>query len=108
MEQVTITGPDDLYQPGFDSVAYTKDPVFEFKTEVDALMTFQALRYNLEAAREEERQVLRYMEAAAKAARQGTFEDGPVTPQAIINESGVARQTVYNWIGSAGGGGTAR
>lgn len=105
MRQIIITGVDDLcYDPqtrkvGDIYIGWTIDPVFEFDTEVDALQVFQALNEELRTAREQERHILRYMEAAAKAAHGGTAQDGQVTPQAIINESGVARATVYKWIG---------
>jgi hypothetical protein len=93
-----ITGPEDLYPDGANSVSWVSDPVFEFTTEIDALRTLQLLGDDLQAARREVENVLRYMAAAARAAHQGTHEDGPVSAQAIINETGTARQTVYNWI----------
>lgn len=98
MKQRTITTPADLFEDGAYSVNYLTDPQFEFGNEVDALMTLQALSDELRSIRELERHTLRYMAAAAKAARQGAGSDGPVSPQAIITHSGVARQTVYNWI----------
>ncbi|MGW6698874.1 hypothetical protein [Nocardia sp. NPDC055049] len=101
MEQRTITGPEDLYTEGAASVGYTVDPQFEFETEVDALMTLQLLADDLRGARELERHILRYMAAASAAAHRGTAQDGPVAPQSIIMETGVARQTVYNWIGES-------
>lgn len=94
-----ITGPDNLYPEGTGTIDWTAQPRFEFDTEADALETLQLLADDLRAAREQERQLLRYMEAAAVAARRGAGEDGPVTPQAIINHTGVARRTVYKWIG---------
>lgn len=105
MEQITITNADDLYQDphtgeaGNVYIGWTVDPVFQFDTEIDALQTLKTLGEELRTAREQVRHVLRYMEAAAKAARAGTTQDGQVTPQAIIGHTGVARQTVYNWIG---------
>lgn len=105
MEQITITGIDDLCQnphtgqPSDVYIGWTIDPVFKFDTEVDALQTFQALAEELQTARQQERHILRYMEAAAKAARAGTTQDGRVSPQAIIGHTGVARATVYKWIG---------
>lgn len=93
----TITGPDDLYPEGTEGISWNDEPVFQFATEVDALRTLQLLGEDLAAARENVRHITRHLEAAARAARQGTAE-GPVTPQAIINESGVARRTVYKWI----------
>lgn len=96
---ITITGPDELYGQNGDSIEWTADPDFQFETEVDALQVLQLLGEDLRAAREQVQQIMRYMEAAAKAAHAGTEQDGPVAPQAIINETGVARQTVYNWIG---------
>ncbi|MEU1550190.1 hypothetical protein [Nocardia sp. NPDC005745] len=98
MEQRIITGPDDLYVPGTVDINWLVEPVFQFKTEVDALRTLDLLGEDLTTARQQVNQVMRYLEAAAKAAHSGTTEDGPVKPQAIINETGLARQTIYNWI----------
>ncbi|MFJ1459728.1 hypothetical protein [Nocardia sp. N2S4-5] len=97
---IVITNANELYADGTDSIDWTAEPIFQFATEVDALVVLQNLGDDLRRAREEERHVLRYMEAAAKAARAGTTEDGPVKPQAIIGHSGVSRRTVYNWLGS--------
>ena len=99
MNTITITTPDDLFDGDAGPIPWGADPDFQFATEVDALSTLQLLRDELESAREQVRHTMRYLEAAAKAAHGGTAEDGPVNPQAIINHSGVARQTVYNWIG---------
>lgn len=99
MKQRLITGPGELYRDGLDSIDWTEDPDFKFLTEVDALQTLEMLGDDLRNAREQVRQVMRYIQAAAISARNGTREDGKVKPQAIISHSGVARQTVYNMIG---------
>lgn|SRR4051812_10284030 len=93
MEKIFITGPDTL------DVDWTKEPVFEFVSEIDALETLALLGDDLKAAREQARQIMRYMSAAVIAAR--TVEEGgkKTTPQAIINHSGLARQTVYDMLG---------
>jgi hypothetical protein len=88
---ITITGP------GFE-VDWTKDPEFDFAWEVDALETLAWLSEDLKAAREQVRQIMRYMNAAVKGAHAMNEAERP-TPQAIINHSGLARQTVYNLLG---------
>lgn len=93
-----ITNAGELYHEELDTLAYNVDPVFEFATEVDALGVLQQLSWDLEAAREQERQVLRYMAAAVRAAAAGTSEDGPVSPEAITGHAGVNRQRVDNWL----------
>ncbi|MDE1675134.1 hypothetical protein [Nocardia gipuzkoensis] len=98
MEQKIITGPDDLYLPGTEHVGWLVEPIFQFETEIDALRTLSLLGEDLATARQQVNQIMRYLEAAAKAAHAGTAKDGKVAPQAIINESGLARQTIYNWI----------
>lgn len=86
--------------PTVIDIQWGKVPKFEFSTEVDALMTLQDLRAELETARRQEREAMRYMVAAIKAAGAVTEVDGvPVKPQAIINHSGLARQTVYDILG---------
>ena len=93
MEQLVITGPDDI------DIDWTKEPTFIFGNEVDALETLAVLGDDLRAAREQVRQIMRYTSAAVIAARK-VEEDGKKTsPQAIINHSGLARQTVYNLLG---------
>lgn len=99
MDEITIRNPAELYDPGTDSINWTKKPKFEFATEVDALETLVLLGEDLRAAREQVRQVMRYMSAAVIAARNTTEGGERVAPQAIINHSGLARQTVYNLIG---------
>lgn len=94
-EKVVFTGPLDV---GTD-LDWTKDPVFEFATEVSALETVHALGQDLTAARDQVRQIMRYMTAAVQAARRVEEDGESVTPQAIINHSGLARQTVYNMLG---------
>jgi hypothetical protein len=93
MERTTITGPD------FE-VDWTKEPEFDFAYEVDALETMETLYNQLQAAREQVRQIMRYMTAAVKGARAMDEGERP-TPQAIINYSGLARQTVYDILGEA-------
>lgn len=80
-------------------VDWTREPEFEFADEVDALTTLQELGDELRTAREQVRQVTRYLHAAVRAAREQT----DATTAAIINESGLARQTVYTMLGSADG-----
>ncbi|MEV0306542.1 hypothetical protein [Nonomuraea fuscirosea] len=99
MEKIVIRNLDELYIPGSEQIDWTKEPQFEFDTEVDALQTLQMLGEDLRSAREQVRQVMRYIQAAAVAARNGTQQDGKVKPQAIINHTGLARQTVYDMIG---------
>lgn len=81
---------------------WNEDPDFRFTTEVDALMTLQDLAQDLESAREQVRQVMRYMTAAVLAARAVEEDGSPVSKQAIIGHSGLSRQTVYDILsGSA-------
>ncbi len=93
MEQLVITGPDDI------DIDWTKEPVFNFDNEIDALETLSVLGDDLRAAREQVRQIMRYMDGAVRAARAVTEDGEKVRPQAIINHSGLARQTVYNMLG---------
>jgi hypothetical protein len=91
MDAITITGPD------FE-VDWTKEPEFDFETEVDALQALEMLGDELRSAREQARQVMRYMAAAVKGA--GAMDEGQrPTRQAIIGHSGLARQTVYDLLG---------
>lgn len=82
-------------------VDWTKEPVFNFATEVEALQMLEALGDELRAAREQERHCMRYMAAAVQAARQVTEDGQRVSKQAIIGSSGLARQTVYNLLGES-------
>lgn len=93
MQAITFTGPIDIST----ELDWTKEPVFEFATEVDALQALQFLGDDLRAAREQVSQIMRYMNAAVRAAR--TTAEGETQPQAIINHSGLARQTVYDILG---------
>lgn len=86
---------DDLIDPG---PRWDADPAFDFENEVDALMTLETLGYGLASARRQVEEYMRYMTAAILAARQVTEDGTPVSAQAIINHSGLARQTVYNII----------
>lgn len=88
MEQITITSADQ-----YEQVNWLQQPVFEFDDEAQALMTLQALREDLEGAREQVRHTMRWMDAAVRAAKE------VANPQSIIAESGLARQTVYNMLG---------
>lgn len=94
MERIVITGPDDLA----DGERWDKEPVFDFATEADALRTFELLGEDLRAAREQARQVMRYMTAAVLAAKTMNEAERP-TAQGIIGHSKLARQTVYNILG---------
>jgi hypothetical protein len=80
-------------------VDWTKEPVFDFISEVEALEMIAAIGDELRDAREHARHCMRYMAAAVQAARQVTEDGKKINPQAIINHSGLARQTVYNLIG---------
>ncbi|MFB9926004.1 hypothetical protein ACFORO_12505 [Amycolatopsis halotolerans] len=79
-------------------VDWVSDPVFDFKTEVDALRMLQALSENLRSAREQVKHSMRYLSAAVKAAGQFEEDGERIRPQAIIRESGLARQTVYDLL----------
>lgn len=102
MEKIVIRDVDEMYLPGTEQIDWTKEPVFEFETEIDALQVLQALGDDLRNAREQVRQTMRYIQAAASAARNGTRQDGKVKPQAIIGHTGLARQTVYDMLGEKG------
>lgn len=97
MDQTAFTGPIDIET----DLDWTREPVFKFDAEIDALETVQMLGEDLRAAREQVRQIMRYMAAAVKAARQVEESGERTQPQAIINHSGLARQTVYNMLGEA-------
>jgi hypothetical protein len=94
MDKITFTGPIDT-----DDIDWTKEPVFEFATEINALMTLEALGHELESAREQVQHTMRYLRAAVRAARHNG--EGETTTQAIIGQSGLARQTVYDILGEA-------
>lgn len=91
MEPIVITSADEL------DIDWQKEPVFQFATEAEALSTLSALGKDLRSAREQVRQIMRYMNAAVRAARHNA--EGDTTPQAIINHTGLARQTVYDILG---------
>lgn len=93
MDTKTFTGPIEIGT----ELDWTKHPVFEFATEVDALQTLTHLGDDLRAAREQVQQIMRYMGAAVRAARHNG--EGDTSPQAIIGHSGLARQTVYTMLG---------
>lgn len=91
MEPITIHGPN------FE-VDWTKEPEFEFAGETVALETMEVLAEQLRLAREQARQVMRYMTAAVKGTKAMDEAERP-TPQALINHSRLARQTVYDILG---------
>ena len=93
LDKVTIRDADELIEHG---VTWNHEPVFEFATEVDALQTVEVLGEQLRAAREQVNQTMRWIEAAIPAAHLNG--EGKTQPQAIINHSGLARQTVYNLL----------
>jgi hypothetical protein len=93
MDKIEIKNTDELVESG---IAWNREPVFVFETEVDALQTLEALGDQLKAAREQVRQIMRYMRAAVPAARHNG--EGDTNPQAIISHSGLARQTVYDML----------
>lgn len=76
-------------------VHWLHDPIFEFETEVDALQMLEVLGDELRAAREQVRHCTRYIATAVQAARRITEDGKPVSKQAIIGATGLARQTVY-------------
>lgn len=84
----------DLNDPQL--VDWVSNPVFDFTDETAALKMLNALGEEVRAARTQEHHAMRYLKAAAIAARQVTEDGKPVSKQAIINASGVARQTIYN------------
>lgn len=88
----TFTGPIDVDT----DLDWYKEPVFEFATESDALEALTWLGEDLKTAREQVRQITRYMAAAVRAARHNG--EGETTPQSIIGHSGLARQTVYDML----------
>ena len=90
-DKITIRNADELVEHG---VTWNHQPEFEFATEADALQTVEVLSNQLRAAREHERQVMRWLKAAIPAARYNG--EGKTQPQAIINHSRLSRQTVYN------------
>ena len=94
-DKITIRNANELIDHG---ITWNHQPVFEFATEVDALQTVEVLGEQLRAAREHERQIMRWLEAAIPAAHHNG--EGKTQPQAIINHSGVAQQTVYNILGA--------
>ncbi|MFC7641435.1 hypothetical protein ACFQX6_10940 [Streptosporangium lutulentum] len=101
MELVTIHDVDGLFDNQIDgALPWNIDPVFAFETEVDALQVLQHLAEQLDTTRQQLHHVMRYMEAAVKAAG-ATVEDGsPIKPQAIINHTGLSRRTVYKFLGT--------
>lgn len=99
MEKIVIRDVNEMYLPSTEQIDWTKEPVFDFETEVDALQALEALGDDLRNAREQARQIMRYIRAAATSARNGTRQDGKVQPQAIIGHTGLARQTIYDMLG---------
>ena len=77
--------------PAASMVNWTREPEFEFTTEVDALETLIELGEELRNAREQARQVMRYLGRAVVDARNQVG----ASPTAIINHSGLSRRTVY-------------
>lgn len=79
-------------------VDWVSEPVFQFETELDALAMIQRLGEELGSARKQVEHCMRYLTAAVRAAS-NPIEDGkPVSKQAIISHSGLARQTVYDML----------
>lgn len=93
LDKVTIRNADELIEHG---VTWNHEPVFEFATEVDALQTVEVLGKQLEATREQVNQIIRWLKAAVPAAHHNG--EGKTQPQAIINHTGLARQTVYDML----------
>lgn len=86
---------DDHPYPGVE-VDWVSEPEFAFGTEVAALMTLEDLGAQLEAARKQVRHVMSWMSAAVIAARNNG--EGKTNKEAIINHSGLARQTVHTLL----------
>lgn len=84
----------DHRSPDGSMVDWTREPTFAFADEVDALTTLDELGQELTAAREQVRQITRYLHTAVRAAR----EQSGASPTAIINHSGLARRTVYTML----------
>lgn len=107
---MTSTDPfDDMAEPSPEYQAVeveidwtNRNPRFDFATEVQALRTLQQLAHELEAARTQERHVMRYMAAAVRAARAVREGGQPTSKEAIIGHSGLARKTVYRILGEVG------
>ncbi len=78
-------------------IDWTREASFDFDSEVDALETLAELGDELRSAREQVREVTRYLQAAVIAAR-GQVD---ASPTAIINHAGLARQTVYTMLGQS-------
>jgi hypothetical protein len=104
---VVDTNPKELLpmdemniHPTTYEIRWNEDPAFRFDTEVDALMTLQDLGQHLKAAREQVRQVMRYMTAAVQAARTVEEDGDLVSKEAIIGHSGLSRRTVYAILGA--------
>jgi hypothetical protein len=94
--EVVYTG-GEWADGGNDLLRYnwTVDPLFEFTTEVQALMALEFMAEDYRAALKQAKQIMRYMKAAIAAARALPEGERP-HPQAIIGHTRLARQTVYN------------
>lgn len=92
LEEMTVTAA--AYDANFDA-----DPSFRFGTEVEALMTLEALAVDLDQARERVERVMAYMKAAVLAAADVEEDGAPVKRQPIIAHSGLSRRTVYGILG---------
>jgi hypothetical protein len=79
-------------------IDWTKEPDYTFTDEVAALMALQDLAYELDAARKQLEHCMRYMTAAVQAAGRVRENGKPISKSAIIRESGLARQTVYDML----------
>lgn len=79
-------------------VLWNQAPNFVFDTEVDALIALDDLGDQLRAAREQVDQTMRYLRAAVRAADEVVEDDGPIAFQALVNHSGLARQTVKDML----------
>lgn len=77
-------------------VVWGQPATFEFADEIDALKTIDQLGDELRSARRQVEEITRYLK---QAIADGHRQVG-VSPQALINTSGLARQTVYDVIQS--------
>lgn len=85
---------DDRPREGESMVDWTKPAEFQFANEVDGLTTLQELGEELRQAREQVAHITRYLHVAV----QSLSRQHHTQPQAMIRESGLARQTVYDML----------
>lgn len=79
-------------------IDWTVDPRFHFATEIEALEAVATLGEELRVAREQVRHAMRYLTIAVQTARSGCENGDRVSKLALANNSGIARQTIYNML----------